>query len=267
MTVLILVVLAVALVGGLGANLWWRRRTGKTDSDGCVSPKDLLGPVLTLTVLILAFILVQASSSYNTARDASRAEANALDHMYEVAAYVPQPERQRIEADLVCYSRAVVHHEWDMSDGTLSPIPSLWSTDVRRAFAGVAKSESPAFGMLVSADKERATERGKRVDESKAKTPNPVYWLVLLALVIALVGYALEIPLTRNAAQISTMIAVTILFALVLLLIRDLEQPFTGLVTVESDPVAQISNQLARDFANANPGARLPCDDTGRRIG
>ncbi|WP_433335961.1 hypothetical protein [Spirillospora sp. CA-294931] len=266
MTIAIVAVLAVALVAGVGVNLWWRKRAGRTDSEGCASPRDLLGPVLTLAVLVLAFVLVQASGSFSAARDAAGNEADAIDHLYETAAYTAPPQRQRIQADMVCYSRAVINHEWDMDDGKLSSVPSVWSTDVRGAFGEVVKGAGAAFGMLVAADKTRAVERRKRTDESAAKTPKAVYWLVLLALVTALVGFALQIPATRNIAQIATMVAVTTLLALVLLLIRDLEQPFTGLVTVKTDPVAQIAGQLSRDFTATYPGVRLPCDATGRRV-
>lgn len=49
------------------------------DQDG--SPHYLVGPLLTLTVLLLAFVPVTANGSYGKAEVGSRGEARALDHL------------------------------------------------------------------------------------------------------------------------------------------------------------------------------------------
>lgn len=234
MSVVIVVVLGAVLLIGLGG-VWTRRRLGGPQSEGGVAARDLLGPVLTLTVLVLAFVLVAASKSFDDARNAASDEANAVNNVYETAAYAPQPQRQRIEASMACYARAVVHHEWEIDNGQRSAVPSRWTGQAQTAFTEIAKQLPQVFGMLLAADQRRAEARTTRVDESVAKTPGAVYAVMLIALAVALVGFALLMPTTRNTSHIVALVAVTVLFGIVLLLIRDLENPSTG--TSASSPL------------------------------
>ncbi|MFD8210263.1 hypothetical protein ACFV2S_28135 [Streptomyces sp. NPDC059695] len=90
------------------------------------SAKDLVGPLPTLTVLLLAFVLVTANGSYG---------------------------RSRIQADAVCYARAVRTQEWPaMADGEgpgrdhRPPDPTLRIVrDVDRPFDGLIDVEPTAM--------------------------------------------------------------------------------------------------------------------------
>ncbi|WP_084337411.1 DUF4239 domain-containing protein [Actinomadura oligospora] len=262
MSVVIVAVLVASVLIGLGA-MWIRRSRGGS-GEGSVAAKDLLGPVLTLTVLVLAFVLVAASKSYDDARNAAADEANAVSNLYESAAYAPQAQRQQIEASMACYARAVVHHEWEIDNGKLSPVVSHWSSQVRTAFAGVATSSSPIFGTLISADQKRGESRITRVDESQSKTPGAIYIVVLIALAMALIGFALLMPTTGNRPHIIALVAVGVLFGLVLLLIRDLEAPFTGNVTIAPTAMSHTAERLAAEYNQHFPQQPLPCDATGK---
>ncbi|MFF3842811.1 hypothetical protein [Streptomyces sp. NPDC001930] len=104
---LVIVVAVVARLAGLAANRWPRPRPRplNEDDDTGMAGKDLVGPLLTLTVLLLA----------------------------------------RIRADAVCYARAVRAQEWPaMADGQGSSAASVWSTDFRAAFGDLQASLSSA---------------------------------------------------------------------------------------------------------------------------
>ncbi|MFJ5712867.1 hypothetical protein [Streptomyces sp. NPDC093105] len=109
--VLVIVVAVVALLAGLAANRWLRPRLVGDDDDSGMGVKDLVGPLLTMTVLLLSFVLVTANSSYGKAEVASRGEARAVDQLVEAAEYAPAAQRSRIQADAVCYARAVREQE------------------------------------------------------------------------------------------------------------------------------------------------------------
>ncbi|WP_426367742.1 hypothetical protein [Streptomyces sp. E-08] len=104
---LVILVAVAALLAGLAADRYLRPRLLTEDDDTGMAVKDLVGPLLTLTVLLLAFVLVTANGSYGKAEVASRGEARALDQLVETAEYAPQVQRSRIQADVVCYARAV----------------------------------------------------------------------------------------------------------------------------------------------------------------
>ncbi|MFD6436211.1 hypothetical protein ACFWFC_26175, partial [Streptomyces venezuelae] len=87
--VLIIVVAVLALLAGLAANRFLRPRLVSEDDDTGMAVKDLVGPLLTLTVLLLAFVLVTANGSYGKAEIAARGEARAVDQLVESAEYAP----------------------------------------------------------------------------------------------------------------------------------------------------------------------------------
>ena len=84
---IIIVVLAVAFVAGLVAN-HWVRPFATSEVQG-VKLELLVSPLLTLSVLLLAFLLVQVFASYKTVRDASSEEAGKVLAEFDIAGYLP----------------------------------------------------------------------------------------------------------------------------------------------------------------------------------
>ncbi|MET7370684.1 hypothetical protein ABZS61_33435 [Streptomyces sp. NPDC005566] len=262
--VLIIVVAAIALLAGLAANRWLRPRLLSEDDDTGMAVKDLVGPLLTLTVLLLAFVLVTANSSYGKAEVASRGEARALDQLVETAEYAPAAQRARIQADAVCYARSVRVREWPaMSDGKGSPAPSVWSTDFRRTFRTLA--DKPVFGMLVGADSKRSDEREERLTQASASIPSAIFWFLLATLVITVVALGICLPRKNNRGQLITLTVITALLTTMLIIIRDVDRPFGGIIDVAPTAITEVERQAGRDFLAHHPSAQLPCDDKGDR--
>src|ERR1044072_7416579 len=67
----------------------------------------VLGSTSLIAGLLVGFVLAGASSSYTSARNAAKAEADTVDTLYESADFVKQPFRRRLQAAAVCYARAV----------------------------------------------------------------------------------------------------------------------------------------------------------------
>ncbi|MFE4635342.1 hypothetical protein ACFRJ1_18485 [Streptomyces sp. NPDC056773] len=262
MTVTLIAAL-VALAAGIAANRFLRPRLmGGDDAEG-MGVRDLIGPLLTLTILILAFMLVTASSSSGRAEDAARAEAHALDHLAEVADYAPPAARQRLRGDAVCYARAVEHREWPaMAEGLGSPAPSVWSRDFRATFKELG-TDSPTFGMLVAADDRRSQARQARMAEATPTIPGLIYWFMLVNLGVTVVGLGLCLPRRDNKGPLSALVVVTALLTATLLIIRDVDRPFGGLIVVKPTQMAAAGQETARDFLADYPSERLPCDGQG----
>ena len=262
--VLVIVVAVLALLAGLAANRWLRPRLLSEDDDTGMAVKDLVGPLLTLTVLLLAFVLVTANGSYGKAEVASRGEARAVDQLVEAAEYAPEGPRAEIQADAVCYARAVREQEWPaMADGKGSPAPSVWSTDFRRVFREV--EGKPVFGMLVSADNKRSEEREERLTQATASIPSAILWFLLATLVITVMALGTCIPRRNNRGQIITLTVITALLTTTLCIIRDVDRPFGGIIDVQPTAIAEAERQATRDFLVRHKPADLPCDDQGNR--
>ncbi|MBW5422013.1 DUF4239 domain-containing protein [Streptomyces sp. BG9H] len=262
--ILIIVVAVLALLAGLAANRFLRPRLVREDDDAGMCVKDLVGPLLTLTVLLLAFVLVTANGSYGKAEVAARGEARAVDQLVESAEYAPEAQRAKIQADAVCYARAVREREWPaMGDGKGSPAPSVWSTDLRRVFREV--EGKPVFGMLVSADTKRSEEREERLTQATASIPGAILWFLLATLVITVMALGTCIPRRNNRGQIITLTVITALLTATLCIIRDVDRPFGGIIDIEPTAITNVEGQATRDFLAHHTQADLPCDNQGKR--
>ncbi|MEU3397600.1 hypothetical protein [Streptomyces filamentosus] len=261
---LVITVAVLALLAGLAANRWLRPRLISADDDEGMGVKDLVGPLLTMTVLLLSFVLVTANGSYGKAEVASRGEARALDQLVETAEYAPEAQRARIQADAVCYARAVSEQEWPaMADGKGSPAPSVWSTDFRRTFEDLAGQ--PVFGMLVAADNKRSDEREERLTQATASIPSAIFWFLLATLTITVMALATCLPRKNNRGQLITLAVITALLTTTLCIIRDVDRPFGGIISVEPTAIDEAERQAERDFAVNHPAEEVPCDEAGNR--
>ncbi|MBW5423510.1 DUF4239 domain-containing protein [Streptomyces sp. BG9H] len=262
--VLIIVVAVLALLAGLAANRFLRPRLVSEDDDAGMCVKDLVGPLLTLTVLLLAFVLVTANGSYGKAEVAARGEARAVDQLVEAAEYAPGTQKAKIQADAVCYARAVRTQEWPaMADGDGSRAPSVWSTDLRRVFREV--EGKPVFGMLVAADNKRSEEREERLTQATASIPGAILWFLLATLVITVMALGTCIPRRNNRGQIITLTVITALLTATLCIIRDVDRPFGGIIDIKPTSITDVERQAERDFLAHHTAADLPCDEQGNR--
>ncbi|MGV9311838.1 bestrophin-like domain [Streptomyces sp. NPDC003691] len=262
--VVVIAVAALALLAGLAVNQWLRPRLTTADDSEGMALKDLVEPLLTLTVLLLAFVLVTASASYGKAEVAARGEARALDQLTEIAEYAPGEQRARIQAAAVCYARAVRAEEWPaMADGNGSAAPSVWSTDFRRTFRELAGEQ--AFGMLVAADNKRSQEREERLTQSTASVPAAILWFLLATVAIMVVTLGICLPRRNNFGQVAVLVVITALLTTTLCIIHDVDRPFGGVITVSPAAIADAERQSTRDFLAHHPESGIPCDSSGNR--
>ncbi|WP_158891638.1 hypothetical protein [Amycolatopsis anabasis] len=263
--VVTVVAVGVALVIGLLANHFHRKRMRGEDTEA-ITIKDLTSPLETLAVLVLAFVLVTAAESYNAAEDAARVEAHALDHFFEVADYAPAAQRERIKADAVCYARAVHALEWPaMAEGRRASEVSFWANDFNVPLREMDHTDT-SFEILVDADKSRDEGRGQRVAESRPAIPDVVYWFMLLTLAITIMAFAFALPRRRKGAEVAGLAVITMLLTLSLLLIRDVDRPIGGIISVEPYAMAHQETDLTVEFTRAYGQGSLPCDEQGRKL-
>jgi hypothetical protein len=63
--------------------------------------------------------------------------------------------------------------------------------------------------------------------------------------------------------QIGVLTILAILLALFVGMIRDMDRPYDGLVSVPPTDITRVAGDLAEDWAEDVPGVPLPCDDRG----
>ncbi|MFF3554172.1 bestrophin-like domain [Streptomyces tsukubensis] len=262
----VIVTAVLALLAGLAANRRLRPRLTDRDDAAGLEIRDLVEPLITLTVLLLAFVLVTASSSYGKAETAARSEARALDHLAETAAYAPADRRAALHTQAICYARAVRAQEWPaMSDGEGSPAPGVWSTGFRQSLHGL--QEGPVFALLVAADNKRSEERDERLTQATASIPATIFWFLLATLAVTVVALGSCLPRRDNRGHLLAVAAITALLAAALCIIRDVDRPFGGIISVSATAMAEVERQTVRDYRAHSPAGELPCDAEGNRTG
>src|SRR5436305_11878031 len=89
----------------------------------------------TSNAVLLAFVILAAFQTYNSARAGAATEANAVLDVTRTAALFPTAQRARLQSDFVCYGRAVVNEEWPaMRSGRSSPLVDYWVASYRDEF-------------------------------------------------------------------------------------------------------------------------------------
>ncbi|MFI8281420.1 hypothetical protein ACIGBH_42675 [Streptomyces sp. NPDC085929] len=265
MVIIIIVVGALALIAGLAANHFLRGRRLGEDVEGLSVP-DLVAPLTMLTIVILAFTLVTASSSYGKAEEAARLEAGSMEDAYQVIEYAPAAQRERLKADIICYARAVRSLEWPaMAHSHRSDVPSAWSADLHTTLMET-RGNFPSFGLLVSANNDRSLARLTRLAESGTSVPPPIMFFLLGTMALTVTTLALFLPTGRKRKEVAVLLVLTTLFLGALLIIQDAQYPFSGAIKLEPTAIDRVDHVLTEDFqARYGPG-RLPCDSHGRSV-
>ena len=257
-------IIVLALVAGLLCNRLLRRRG---DNEDTPSITDLISPLETLAVLILAFVLVGAAESYSEAEDAAAAEASTVDHLFETAEYAPLQYREPIQAATVCYARAVHHHSWSaMRNGNGAAVASVWTTDLRTHFTKMVAdptTDDTVFEILVATDNERSEARQSRINESTPAIPDIVYWFMALTLAVTVAAYAYSVRMGVRHGHTVGVVVLTVLFVASLLLIADVDSPFSGPIRIEPTSMIFTEQDITEDFDAEYGLAQLPCDDNG----
>ena len=253
-----------ALALGLFFNWLLKRRRHLEPGGDPITNSDLTSPMETLAVLLLAFVLVVAAESYSAADQAVRVEAVVVEHLFEFSEFAPQPAAQTLQGSTVCYSRAVLAHEWShMEDGSgLSPVPSVWSARFRQVLKDLGAAD-PLFETLVNADERRSEARSERVAQSAPAIPEVLYWFMVLTLAVTVMAFGFNLPARRRVVEIATLAVLTTMFTLCLVLIRDVDRPFAGVISVSSDALRSTEEYTTEEYSRAHGEETLPCDGMG----
>jgi hypothetical protein len=260
-------VLGAALAVGVVAN-HWVRPFAKSEVQG-IKLEVLLKPLLTLTVLLLSFVLVQAFSSFNRVRSAEGEEARRLAFEYEVAGYYADDDiTLPIQTALVCYGRAVVNVEWpSLADGIqIHPLPTQWASEADVVFAEIAASGDTGqpYGTLLGADRDRADARGKRVIEAEPAVPFSVRVLMVLVSAVALAAIAaFTLPYISRGVQIGALVVMAVVFLSMHWTIYEIDHKFDGVIQVEATELTLLAEAMADDFSDNYPDVTLQCDEQG----
>jgi hypothetical protein len=228
------------------------------DSDRAAGVFSVLG---TSFAVLLAFVIFLAYGTYDRAKDKASLEAAATSQLFRTAHLLPGSSR--LEADLVCYARAVVHREWrSMRSGEESGAVERWVRAGETAVDAIVPQnarERAAYAHWFGAEADRREGRRGRLEEATPFVPLPI-WLVLGAGALLVVGYLgfYADPGERWFVQAFMTGTIAATIASSIAIIWFLDHPYTR-ASGGLRPTA-----MRESLAAMRPtGLPLPCDRTG----
>lgn len=230
-----------------------------------IKTEAIVGPMVTLAVFLSALLVAQATASYQRASQGASAEASAVDLLYENSGILPDGQGQAMQQASVCYARAVKHLEWPaMADLHTAPEVDHWAQRFNELIPGLLSGPGPVVGQIVGLNRAQSEARMSRLNEAAPNLPVLTIALMIGAVLIVLLAVSsLAIADMRRGVVLTMGLVLALLLGGVLLLVEQLEQPFSGVIRIEPKVITRVEKEMSTNFASVHPGVALPCDASG----
>lgn len=198
--------------------------------------------------IVLAFVLVSSWERFEQARSRAEAEADALSDVYRHSAALPAPTNDVLRGLTIAYARSVVDEEWlTMADGkpadkTAQLYVDLWSA-VLATPAGDAK-QLVVFQNTLSKMDDFADARRDRLLYARVGLPS-IVWIFLIASGVVTIAFSYFFGLRQIASQLLMTAALAGTIGAALLLIAEMQTPFSGSVSVPPYGFIQLIERAA----------------------
>jgi len=265
----IFALLAVLVAVPIGVFLIRPRLKGLFSGDfQGIKTEAILAPIITLTVFLSAFVVAQATQTYQRANQQASTEASAVGLLYENAGYLPDGTGLPLQSSAVCYSRAVVNYGWPaMQQLKPSDEVDAWVEQFSVQIPKVLNGPGSVVGQIVGLNRTVSETRSQRLYDAAPHLP--------LLTIILMVGAAIGVVLALSSLAVTDMrrrvvlilaTSLAVLLGGTLYLVEQLEEPFTGIVRVEPKQMSNVSKAIAKNYVSQNPGETLPCDVKGKPL-
>jgi hypothetical protein len=240
-----LLCLLLAYEWGYRVGRWWQNRTHEQRE----GPTPMIvGSLLALLAFLLAITMGMASDRFEARRRLVLEEANAVGTTYLRAGYLPESASNQIRQLLREYVPLRIADE-DLSEAevrsriaqSVELQSKLWSVAEELARAA---PESHAVALFIES-------LNQMIDLHECRVAGGIYGrvpetvLVLLfcnsILTVAMVGYSAGMRLQRGLLAAVVMI---LFLGAVIILVVDLDRPRDGFLTVNQQPLIDLSKQL-----------------------
>jgi hypothetical protein len=190
--------------------------------------------VSTAFAVLLAFVVFEAFENYDKAREGADTEALTVVQLSRTADGFVPAQRNEFEGLLICYARAVVHHDWPaMKNGDLSSEEAdLWSLKMRQAMLHINTDTDlryVSFFQLMEEQDNRTAARETREAQAGRNVPPPMWFVLILGALLTIAGAIVFVdPRGSVVVQGGLVASVAALATASLLLVVFLDRPYEG---------------------------------------
>jgi hypothetical protein len=233
--ILVLVLIMASSLGFMALlNRIWPCERRNVQNDLIGWQLNMLG---TTYAVILGFMLYTVWTSFGAADLNTDLEASALRNVYRLAEGLPSVQRARLEMLARAYSDAAIHQDWpEMARGqvpeqTQEINEEMWKTlmSVKTASPSEIIAEDHALSEL----SELTTHRRTRLLQSVSQLPFILWCVLFVGGILTIVSVTMfgSANFRFHALQV---FSITLLIALSMLAIADINQPFRGWVCISN---------------------------------
>jgi hypothetical protein len=238
-----------------------------TDSDRAAGVFGVTG---TGFAVLLAFVIFLAFSSFDRARDKASLEAVAVSQLFRTAKLFAPDTRRQLHGQLICYSRAVVHDEWNtMRDERASDRVDGWLARIEGTVDGIrlqGGKQLVAYDHWFDQMADRREGRRGRLAEADPLVPALV-WLALFlggGLVVVYMCFYAD-PAESAVVQGMMVGAVTTMVVAGMLVVRFLDRPYENASgSIGPTAMTMTLQRMEAEIGTSDRGAARLCDERGQ---
>lgn len=231
--VLVIVIVACSLLFMLILDRLWARERRRAHNDIIGWQLSVLG---TTYAVMVGFMLYTVWTNFGVADLNVDSEANAMANVYSLAAGLPEPQRSELRETARNYANTVITQDWpimardkNVSLASMKIDQAMWRIlmEVTTPTPGEAVAKDHAISELSTMT---ACRRIRRL-QSSSRIPT-VLWCVLLMGGIVTIASSCMFGSENMPLHAMQVFAFSLLLALVLVAIADIDRPFEGSVHV-----------------------------------
>jgi hypothetical protein len=195
--------------------------------------------VMTMFAVLLAFVIVNLYSTYNSAVDNVAAEATSMTELVQDAGAFPPVVRRRIERAVAQYVVEIRVHEFRaLTAGHAAPRAQPLLANIHQIVQGYSPVTTAQQTFYTAVNEQLHTivgERESRLDAAETSIPKPLLYLMIVLAVLTL-AMTLLIVTHNRAVDVAIVVTVAIVISSGLFTAEILQYPFSGSIAVNSEP-------------------------------
>lgn len=217
----------------------------------------LLSVIGTLYAVLLAFVVVDAQSNVQQARQTAESEANSVADLFHYAGWLPPEVRQKVRSLCLEYVTAVIDEEWNAmeefrhSARAATDLHSLW--DAVRRYEPQTQAQQAAYSSILAELGTLGDCRRNRLLANQNGV-SPLLWGVLVVGGVLTIVFTYFFGLDNLAAQILMTALVAITLSLNIFLVAAYTYPFAGAFKVTPDAF-EFDQRIFKELMKADMSA------------
>lgn len=200
-----------------------------------------------LYAVLLAFVVIAVWGNNDSARKTTFEEADSLAGVYWISRELPAPVGPQLENHALEYARLVKDTEWPlMAKHKSSPQATELVYQMRSDVFSINPAndqEKVLYDHAVSHLENLASERRARLNQIDEDVP-ALLWVALIAGAVLTIGFTFLFGLPNSFSHGLMVLTLTGLVVLSLIVIREMDFPFTGVTAIKPTAFDVFLNRL-----------------------